>query len=153
MPHNLTKVRTDQPRINKWELLWFGRRAELATAVDLVPFSALRITWMKKSVYYMRILAVCVVVYWPIFAIRDFLSRRWSKAVMRSEIGNFVGICTGSKGKLIQNRREKGNLIMGWSRDYQDFSQLYWGAFHSTRKSGLNFRQLSIERNSFFQNF
>ena len=31
---------------------------------------------------------------------------------------------------------------MGWSRDYRDISQLYWGAFHSNRKSGLNFRQL-----------
>lgn len=49
---------------------------------------------MKKSVYYARILPVCVVVYWPIFVIRDFLSRRWPKAVTRSEICNFVGICT-----------------------------------------------------------
>lgn len=49
---------------------------------------------MKKSVYYERILAVCVVVYWPIFVIRDFLLRRWPKAVTRSEICNCVGICT-----------------------------------------------------------
>ena len=55
-----------------------------------------------------------------------------------------------SKGKLIQNRREKGNLNMGWSRDYQDFSQLYWGAFHSTRKSGLNFRQLPVANGTAF---
>jgi len=58
-----------------------------------------------------------------------------------------------SKGKLIQNRREKGNLNMGWSRDYQDFSQPYWGAFHATRKSGLNFRQLLVANGTAFPKF
>ena len=151
MPHNLTKVltSTDQPRINKWELHWLGRRAELGTAVDLVAFLALQRTWMKKSVDHARMLTVCVVVCWRSFVIRDFLSRRWPKVVTRNEIGNFVGICTGSKDKLIQNRREKGNLIMGWSRDYQDFSQLpfnqkVWFEFSATFNS---------EWNSFFQNF
>ena len=55
-----------------------------------------------------------------------------------------------SKGKLIQNRRVKGNLNMRWSRDYQGFSQLYWGAFHSTSKSGLNFRQLPVANGTAF---
>ena len=98
---------------------------------------------MKKSVDYARMLTVCVVVCWRSFVIRDFLSRRWPKAVTRSEIGNFVGICTGSKDKLIQNRREKGNLIMGWSLDYQDFSQLpfnqkVWFEFSETFNSEWN---------------
>ena len=66
----------------------------------------------------------------------------WGLKKLALNVGLLESLEEISKGKLIQKRREKGNLNMGWSRDYRDISQLYWGAFHSNRKSGLNFRQL-----------
>ena len=91
----------------------------------------------------------------PWFILQHYTKAIWSFGfVGLKKLALNVGLLESleeiSKGKLIQNRRVKGNLNMRWSRDYQGFSQLYWGAFHSTSKSGLNFRQLPVANGAAF---